>query len=75
MEDFSPKFSVQDAMKYMQTPAGKQLISLLQQSNDESLKKARQLAAKGDTQAAADCLKDFTGSAQIQELLRQMGGK
>ena len=75
MNDFSNKFSVQEAMKYVNTPEGQQLISLLKQSNDSRLKDAMAMVAKGDTKGAAACLEGFTGSEQMQALLRQMGGK
>lgn len=75
MKGFSENFSVQDAMARIQSPAGQQLLALLQSSNDEGLKKAIALAAKGETEGALASLQSIAGSDQVQALLRQMGGK
>lgn len=75
MKDFSDNFSIQDAMARIQSPAGQQLLSLLQQSKDEGLQKAMELAAKGDSKGAMSYLQGIANSTQVQELLWKMGGK
>ena len=75
MQQDSYNFSVQDAMKLAATPAGKQLIALLQQSNTSTMQKAMEQAKSGNYDQAKQMLEPLLTSPEIQNLLRQLGGK
>ena len=75
MQQNSPQFSMEEAMRLMNTDAGKKLIALLQSSNDPGLQKAMDQAAKGDLAQAKASLGKITASPEVQALLKQMGGK
>ena len=66
-------FSMQEAMRFVNSPAGQQLLALLQRSGNEDLQKAMQLAAKGELIQAKDALKGISQDPQVQRLLKKMG--
>lgn len=67
-------FSMQDAIRLAQTPAGKQLISILQQQDNPELQNAMQNAASGDYGKAKDALSSLLANPDVQALLKQLGG-
>jgi len=73
MEKNTGGYSMQDALRIMNSPVGQQLLSLLQQSNDESLKKAMVQAARGDIENARESLRQVAASEDVQKLLSQLG--
>lgn len=75
MQQNSGNFSMDTAMRLMNSDAGKKLLALLQNSNDPGLKKAMDQAAKGDLSQAQESLGNITASPEVQALLRQLGGK
>ena len=75
MQQNSPQFSMEEVMRIMNTDAGKKLMALLRSSQDPGLQKAMDQAAKGDYTQAKDALQKLTASAEVQALLRQLGGK
>lgn len=68
-------FSMQDALRLANTPAGKQLISLLQQSDTGALRNAMEQASSGNYDQAKKALGPLLRSPEIQKLLEQLGGK
>ena len=66
--------TVQKAMQLANTPAGKQLIGMLQQSNPDAVQKAMQQASAGDYAQIAKTLAPLMASPEIQALMKQMGG-
>ena len=66
-------FSMEKANKLMQTPAGKQLLSLLQTADSSQLQNALQHASGGNMEDAKKALTPLLSSPQIQALLKQMG--
>lgn len=74
MEQKFDDFSIQQAMRMAKSPAGQQLLSLLQSSDGESLRRAMEQAASGDYAAAQKSLSCLLSSDQARELLRQMRG-
>jgi hypothetical protein len=70
----SDNFSIQEAMRLAKSPAGQQLLNLLQQSDPDALKKAMQQASAGDYSQIQQTLAPFMASEDVQKLLRQMGG-
>ena len=67
-------FPMEQAMAFAASPAGRQLISLMQQKGGSDLNKAQALAAAGDMNKAKDALSKLLADPQIQSLLKQMGG-
>ena len=66
-------FSMEQAMAFAASPAGKQLMALMQQKGGAELTKAQALAASGDMAKAKDALAALLTDPQIQALLKQFG--
>jgi hypothetical protein len=66
--------AIREAIRMAQTPAGKQLIQMLQSSGDPNLQKAMTSAASGDYSAAKQALSAILSNPEAQMLLQQMGG-
>ncbi|MBR5529464.1 MAG: hypothetical protein IKU57_03210 [Oscillospiraceae bacterium] len=75
MEKNSGNFSMQEAMRLMNSEAGQKLLAILQSSKDPSLQTAMEQAKKGDMNQAKAALGKITSSPEVQALLRQLGGK
>lgn len=72
--DQNSDFSMTEAMRLAQTPAGRQLIDMIQQQNSNAFHQAITSAATGDYQRAQELLKPLLQNPEIQALLKQMGG-
>lgn len=66
--------AIREAMRMAQTPAGQQLLKLLQASGGADLQKAMSQAAAGDYTAAKQALSAILANPEAQKLLNQMGG-
>ena len=75
MQNKPDNFSMTDALRLANSPSGKQLIALLQQTGGDDLEQARQAAAKGDYESAKSNLSQILKSPQIQALLKEMEHK
>ena len=67
-------FSMEQAMAFAGTPAGRQLISILQQKGGADVQNAKTLAEAGNTEEAIKALSGLLSDPQIQELLKKFGG-
>jgi len=67
--------AIREAMKLAQTPAGKQLIQLLQSTGGQDLQKAMDRANAGDYTGAKNALSSLLQSEEARKLLNQMGGQ
>ena len=74
MEKQNQDFSIQEAMKLIQSPAGQQLLQMLQSSEDPALQRAMEQATRGDIGKAKQSLQHLIADEQIQKLLAQLGG-
>lgn len=74
MQKNSGNFSMEDVMRLANSPAGKQLISMLQQSDPSAMQAAAQQASAGDYSKAMQSLKPFLASDEVQKLIGQLGG-
>ena len=74
MEKQNQDFSIQEAMKLIQSPAGQQLLHMLQSSEDPALQRAMEQATRGDIGKAKQSLQHLIADEQIQKLLTQLGG-
>lgn len=72
MQKKSDDFSMQEAMRLAQSPAGQQLLAMLRQENDSQLQQAVQKANSGDLAGAAHILNTLLASSEAQSLLRKM---
>lgn len=67
-------FSMQDAMRLMSSPAGKQLLALLQQTDPDAFKQAKAQASSGDYSQIGQTLAPLLASEEVKKLLKQLGG-
>jgi hypothetical protein len=72
MEKKSQDFSMKEAMRLANSPAGKQLAQLLQQADQQVLDNAIRQAQQGNYENAAQQLRDLMTSPQAQALLREL---
>lgn len=75
MQNNPKNFSTEDIMRLAKTPAGQQLIAMLQKADTKTLKEAMQHAAGGNMEQAKQALGPMLQSSEIQKLLQQLGGK
>ena len=74
-DNTTQSFSMQDAMKLAQSDAGKQLYSLLQQTNAQQLQSAMDQAAAGDYEQVKNTMSAMLSSPEVRALLHKMGGQ
>ena len=74
MQEKSPNFSLEEAMRLANSPAGKQLMALLQQQPKETLNAAADQATAGNLEAAKATLGSLLSSKEMQTLMRQLRG-
>ena len=70
----NPSFSAEQAMQFAKSPAGQQLIRMLQQKDAAQLSRAAEQAVAGNTEQAKQTISSLLSDPQIQALLRQFGG-
>lgn len=75
MQNDPKNFSVEDVKRLVKTPAGQQLISMLQKADTNAIKEAMKQATDGNMEQAKQALEPMLNSPEIQQLLRQLGGK
>ena len=64
---------MEDLMKLAASPAGQQLMQLLQNSAPKTMQNAMQKAASGDLNGAKEAISSLAKDPQVQKLLEQMG--
>ena len=74
MQKKSGNFSVEDAQAFAQSPAGQQLLALLQSTDSSALQKAMEQASGGDLAKARDILTPLLSSPEVRKLMQQFGG-
>ena len=72
MEKKSQDFSMKEAMRLANSPAGKQLAQLLQQADQQTLNDAVRKAQQGNYEDAARQLQNLMASPQAQALLKEL---
>lgn len=65
--------ALQNALRLAQSPAGQQLIRMLQKNGGSDLQAAVEKAAAGDYAQAKQVLSTLLESADIQKMLEQLG--
>ena len=67
------EFSMEDAVRFVNSPAGAQLLDILRKCDDPGLRTAMELAAKGDFTKAQEALRNVAAKEEVQRLLKGMG--
>lgn len=67
------EFSMEDAVRFVNSAAGRQLLALLQNSGDPGVRIAMEQAAKGDFTGAQEALRNMASREEVQRLLKGMG--
>ena len=72
MQKNCENFSMQDALRMAQSPAGQQLLGMLRSGDSGQLQQVMDLAKAGDLEHASASLQAMLSSKQAQQLLKQM---
>lgn len=64
---------MQEMLRFAASPAGKQLLALMQQKGGNELQKAMGLAASGDYSQAKQLMESVLSDPQAQNLLKEFG--
>ena len=72
--DRDQSFSMQEAMRLAQSDAGKQLLSLLQNTQADQLQAAMDQAAAGDYEQVKKTMSSLLASPEAQALVKKLGG-
>ena len=72
MQKKSDDFSLQEAMRLANSPAGQQLIAMLRRQNPEQMQQVMNQAASGKYDQAQSTIQSLLRDPQIQALLRQL---
>ena len=75
MEKKSQEFSMEDVMRIAKSPAGQQLMALLQQKDSAALAQATAQAKSGNYSQAGQTLNSLLTSPEAQKLMKELGGK
>lgn len=75
MQKNSQDFSMEDIMRLAKSPAGQQLIAMLQQADSKTLTQAVSQAKAGDYAQAGHTLSAMLSSPEAQRLVKELGGK
>ena len=75
MEKKFQDFSMEEVMGLAKSPAGRQLIAMLQQKDSGQVQKAVSQAKSGDYAQASRTISDLLSSPEAQKLLKELGGK
>lgn len=68
-------FSMEEVMRLAKSPAGQQLLAMLQQGDSAKLEQAVQQAKTGDYTQAGQTLNGLLSSPEAQKLMKELGGK
>lgn len=74
MQKKSEDFSMQEVMRLAESPAGQQLLAMLQQADGNQVQRVADMAAAGNYAQAARALQSMLSSPEAQALLKQLGG-
>ena len=75
MQKKSQDFSMEEIMRLAKSPAGQQLIALLQKQDSGKLEQAVLHAKTGDYAQAGQTLSAMLSSSEAQKLLKELGGE
>lgn len=75
MQKKNQDFSMEEVMRLAKSPAGQQLLAMLQQGDNAKLQQAVTQAKTGDYSQASQTLSGLLSSPEAQKLLKELGGK
>ena len=75
MQKKSQDFSMEEVMRLAKSPAGQQLIAMLQREDNAKLQQAVSQAQAGNISQAGHTLSDLLSSPEAQQLIKALGGK
>ena len=75
MQEKNQNFSMEDVMRLAKSPAGQQLLAMLQQGDSAKLEQAASLAKTGNYAQAGQTLSAMLSSPEAKKLLKELGGK
>ena len=64
---------ISEAMRLARTPAGQQLLAMLQKNDSGQMQKAMMEANAGNYQSAANSIQSLLSSPEAQKLLKELG--
>jgi hypothetical protein len=73
MQKNSEDFSMQEALRLAQSPAGQQLLAMLRQQDAGQLRQAMEQASAGDLQNARKTVEAMMATPEMQKILGQLG--
>ena len=74
MEKKSQEFSKEDIMRMASSPAGQQLLAMLQQKDSTALAQAVAQAKAGNMAGAGQTLSALLSSPEARKLMKELGG-
>lgn len=74
MQKKSQEFSMDEIMRLAKSPAGQQLIAMLQQEDSTKLQQAVTQAQAGNLSQAGQTLSSILSSPEAQQLIKKLGG-
>lgn len=73
MQKNSQDFSMEEVMRLAKSPAGQQLLAMLQQTDGAQLQQAAQQASMGEYSQAGQTLQTLLSTPEAQKLLKELG--
>ena len=75
MQKNSQDFSMEEALRMAKSPAGQQLLSMLQSTDSGQLQQVIEQASAGNYSQASNILQALLSSPDAKKLLQQLEGK
>ena len=75
MEEKNHNFSMDALMRLAKSPAGQQLMAMLNNQDSQKVEQAAAQAKNGDYAKAGQTLRDMLSSPEAQRLMKELGGK
>ena len=74
MQKKSQDFSMEEVLRLAKSPAGQQLLAMLQQADTEQVQQVARQAAAGNYAQASQALQALLATEEAQKLVKQLGG-
>ncbi len=75
MQKKNQDFSMEDVMRLAKSPAGQQLMQMLQKGDSAAVEQAISAAKAGNYTKASQALSAMLSSPEAQKLMEELGGK
>lgn len=74
MQKKSQDFSMEEVLRLAKSPAGQQLLAMLQHADTEQVQQVARQAAAGNYAQASQALQALLATEEAQKLVKQLGG-